>query len=141
LRKTALSADRRLLYLDSSALVKLVIHEPESEALAGYLSEDDLLVTSRLALVEVSRATKLANPGKAVERETDRRLRECALVDVSDHLLRQAASLTSRSIRTLDAIHLASAAQVRSDELVTYDRRLTAGALTHGLVATAPGSE
>lgn len=115
-----------------------MIEEPESEALVGYLREDDLLVTSRLALVEVPRATKLANPGKAVERETDRRLRACALVDVSDHLLRQAAALASRHIRTLDAIHLASAAHVRADELVTYDRRLTAGAATHGLVATAP---
>lgn len=121
--------------------MKLVIDEPESEALAGYVREDDLLVTSHLALVEVPRATKLANPGKAVERETDRRLRRCALVVVSDRLLRQAASLTSREIRTLDAIHLASAAHVRADELVTYDRRLTAGAATHGLAATAPNGE
>jgi uncharacterized protein len=121
--------------------VKLVIDEPESEALAAYIREDDLLVTSRLALVEVPRATQLANPGKAVARETDRRLRACALVDVLDGLLRQAASLTSRDIRTLDAIHLASAAHVRADGLVTYDRRLTAGAATHGLVATAPGGE
>jgi uncharacterized protein len=118
--------------------VKLVIEEPESDALAGYLRDDDLLVTSRLALVEVPRATRLANPAKAVERETDRRLRTCGLVDVSDRLLRQAASLTSRDIRTLDAIHLATAAHVRADELVTYDRRLTAGAEANGLVATAP---
>jgi uncharacterized protein len=118
--------------------VKLVIDEPESEALTAYLSEDDLLVTSRLALVEVPRATKLANPEQAVKREADRRLRQCAVVDVSDRLLREAALLASRELRTLDAIHLASASHVRADEVVTYDRRLAAGALTHGLVATTP---
>ena len=46
--------------------------------------------------------------------------------------------MTSRNIRTLDAIHLASAAHVRADELVTYDRRLTAGAETQALTATTP---
>jgi uncharacterized protein len=133
------TAERKLLYVDSSALVKLVVDEPESEALAAHLGADDALATSRLALVEVPRATGLANPSPEVRSETERLLASCVLVDVSHELLRAAAGLASDTIRTLDAIHLASALRVEPDEVVAYDRRLGAAAAERGLEVVRPG--
>jgi uncharacterized protein len=139
LRKTALSADRRLLYVDSSALVKLVIEESESTALEAYLPRDALLATSRIALVEVTRATALANPSEEVRKETARLLQACLLVAVNDRVLRDAAAITSREVSTLDAIHLATALYVEADELIAYDRRLLTASEVRGIRAIAPG--
>jgi predicted nucleic acid-binding protein len=86
----------------------------------------------------VPRAVALASPAEAVE-EADRMLASCLLVDVSDRLLRDARALASRQIRTLDAIHLATALYVEADELIAYDRRLLAGGASHGLRSNAPG--
>ena len=140
-RRTALSAELRLAYVDSSALVKLVIEETESSELASHLAEDAVLATSRIALVEVPRATSLANPAEQVQMETRRLLAGCFLVDVSDRLLRSAAALTSREVRTLDAIHLATALYIDANELVAYDRRLLEVAETHGLPVASPGAD
>jgi uncharacterized protein len=139
LRKTALNADARPLYIDSSALVKLVIEERESTALERHLTRDALLATSRIALVEVPRATSLANPSQEVRKETARLLNTCHLVAVGDRLLRNAAEITSREVRTLDAIHLATALDIDAEQFVTYDRRLLAAANARGLTVTAPG--
>jgi uncharacterized protein len=128
-----------VLYADSSALVKLVIEEPESRALERYLEDQPVLATSRIALVEVRRATALANPAAEVQREGERLLASCMLVNVTDRVLRAAANLTSRTVRTLDAIHLASALQIDPDELVAYRRRLAVAAAEHGLAVSNPG--
>ena len=134
------STEPRLVYADSSALVKLVIEEPESAALDSYLaSQEHALVTSRIALVEVQRAVTIANPADEVRAEAQRLLDSCYLVDVGDPLLRAAAQLASRSIRTLDAIHLASAQRVGAGELVAYDRRLAQAAREAGLTVEQPG--
>jgi predicted nucleic acid-binding protein len=93
-----------------------------------------------MALVEVSRATALANPAPEVREETARVLDSCLLVDVSAALLRSAAALTSASGRTLDAVHLASALRVEADELVAYDLRLLAAATAKGLPVRSPGA-
>lgn len=127
-----------LVYADSSALVKLVIEEPESAALEDHLSSDCVLATSRVAVVEVSRATALANPRQAVREEVDRLLASCMLVAVTSPLLRSARQLAGASVRTLDAIHLASALRIEADELLAYDRRLLAAAAEHGLTAASP---
>jgi uncharacterized protein len=119
--------------------VKLVIEEPESVALDDYLRRDPILATSRLALVEVPRATALANPSDEVRHETARLLRACLLVAVGDGVLRDAAALTSREVRTLDAVHLSTALYVEADELVAYDRRLLAAAEANGVRTAAPG--
>ncbi len=140
-RETALSADRQLLYIDSSALVKLVIEEPESNELESHVADDVALATSRIALVEVPRATRLANPAEEVQEETRRLLGSCLLVATGDRVLRSAAELTSREVRTLDAIHLATALYIDADELVAYDRRLLAAAATHRLRVASPGLE
>jgi hypothetical protein len=138
LQTTALSAERRLVYVDSSALVKLVIEEPESRRLERHLHPEDVLATSRIALVEVPRATRIANPSPEVANETARLLASVMLIDVSDGLLRTAAHLASIAVRTLDAIHLASAIVVGADELVTYDERLATAASERGVVVSNP---
>jgi predicted nucleic acid-binding protein len=119
-------------------LVKRVIDEPESAALERYLANDHVLATSRIAVVEVSRATALANPSKEVREEVELLLDSCMLVAVSSQLLRSARALAGAAVRTLDAIHLASALRIEADELLAYDRRLLAAASEHGLAVSSP---
>jgi len=120
--------------------VKLIIEESESEALALRLAGAHLLATSRIATVEVSRATALANDSAEVAAEVDALLASCMLIDVSAQLLASARRLTSASVRTLDAIHLASALRIGADELLAYDRRLLAAAAEQGLATASPGA-
>jgi uncharacterized protein len=120
--------------------VKLVIEEPESASLEGHLGDTPMLATSRIAIVEVLRATTVANPAPEARAEAGRLLSSCMLIDVSDELLRSAAGLASATGRTLDAIHLASALRIEADELVAYDRRLTAAAAERGLAVSSPGT-
>ncbi len=117
-----------------------MIEERESEALAAYLDPTDAMTTSRISTVEVPRATAIANDLPDVQAEVDRLLTSCLLVAVTAQLLERARGLASRTIRTLDAIHLASALRVEADELIAYDRRLLAAADEHGLAVRAPGS-
>jgi predicted nucleic acid-binding protein len=140
LPRIALSAEPRLIYVDSSALVKLVIDEPETEPLTLHLARDRVLVTSEIAIVEVSRAAAQANPAADVQAEVDQLLSSCTLVAASLQLLRAARQLASSSLRTLDAIHLASALRVEADELVAYDRRLLNACSEHGLAAVSPAA-
>jgi predicted nucleic acid-binding protein len=120
--------------------VKLVVEEPESAHLERHLAKDPVWAVSRLALVEVSRAVRIVNPSEELEQESRRMLAACMLVDVTDGLLRSAAALASRRVRTLDAIHLATALYIDADELVSYDRRLLAAAEAQGLPIAAPGA-
>jgi predicted nucleic acid-binding protein len=117
-----------------------VIEEPESKALQAHLGEaTPALATSRIALVEVVRAVGLANPSAEARREAVRTVEGCLLVDASESLLRAAAGLTSASIRTLDAIHLASANRIGAGEMLVYDARLQSAAEESGIVAVSPG--
>ena len=121
--------------------MKLVIDESETSALENHLADHPaIMVTSRLAIVEVARATKLANPSEEVQAEVDRLLSSCMLVAVSASLLRASRELTSVTIRTLDAIHLASALRVEADELLAYDHRLLVAASAQGLPVITPSS-
>jgi predicted nucleic acid-binding protein len=140
-RKIALSVERRLIYADSSALVKLIVEEAETSALEDHLAKrTHVLATSRLAIVEVARACKLANPSPEVAEEVDRLISSCMLVAVSSQLLRAARKLTSNTLRTLDAIHLASALRVEADELLAYDHRLLVAAGERGLQLAHPST-
>lgn len=105
------------------------------------LGAEPLLATSRIALVEVLRATALANPAHETRSVAESLLASCMLVDVTDGLLRVAARLASRSVRTLDAVHLASALRVDADQMVAYDRRLLSAAAEHGLSVSSPGAD
>jgi predicted nucleic acid-binding protein len=94
-----------------------------------------------VALVEVTRATAIANPSPEARAETERLLDGCLLIDVSDEVLRAAARLASPDVRTLDAVHLASAQRVDADEMLIYDRRLRAAARAAGFFVAHPGAQ
>lgn len=119
--------------------MKLVVEESETADLERHLVNDVVQATSRLASVEVPRAARVANPSEELQQEAQRLLGACMFVDVSDHVLRSAAALASREVRTLDAIHLATALYIDADELVAYDRRLLDAAAGQGLHVAAPG--
>ena len=129
-----------LVYLDSSALVKLVVREPESAVLAEFLREHSDRVSSALALTEVPRALSRAGFGTAERRRARELFTRIALVDVDRQALATAAALDPPTLRTLDAIHLATALTLRGDltALVTYDRRLAAAAQRADVEVRAP---
>jgi uncharacterized protein len=129
------------LYLDSSALVKLVQREAESDALRGFLRRRrrDQFVTSTLARVEVVRAVLAGGPLAVAKAR--RQLSRLDQIVLSTELLDRAATLApGLKLRSLDAIHLA-AAQVIGDELravVTYDLRMTDAAHSLALTVETP---
>ena len=127
-----------MVYLDSSALVKLVITEAESSALRRYLRREPDRASCTLARVEVLRAVR--GHGAAAVTRGRRLLQRLNLVQIDEELLEAAAALGPRVLRSLDAIHLA-AAQLFGDELsavVTYDRRMTTAAELLDLAVSAP---
>jgi predicted nucleic acid-binding protein len=133
-----MSAEQRLTYVDSSAIVKLAVAEPESKALRRYLSRHQPLVCSALARTEVVRALLPSGP-EAVARGEEV-LRRIELLRVSDRVLVEAGRLTPPRLRSLDAIHLASARHLGPSvrQLVTYDERMAEAALASGLSVGAP---
>lgn len=129
-----MNADRAL-YLDSSAIVKLVVAEPESAALRRYLRRRRPLVTSALAQTEVARA--LLPLGPAAVRRGQEALRRLELIRVSDRILADAGTMMPAELRSLDAIHLATMQQLGAG-LVTYDDRMSAAAAVLGRSVVAP---
>ena len=128
------------VYLDSSALVKLVVLEPESTALREFLSAHALRMSSALVEVEVPRALRRAGYGAAEGRRATEVLARIALVDVDRRILRSAAALAPPGLRSLDAIHLATALSLGQDlaGIVTYDQRLSDAAIGADLAVWAP---
>jgi predicted nucleic acid-binding protein len=126
------------VYMDSSALVKLVVREPESAALRRYLRRRPRRVSCALARVEVVRAVR--SQGEAAHTRARALLERLSLLRLDDSLLDTAAQLDGPSLRSLDAIHLA-AAQALGAELegvVTYDVRMQAAANGFGLSVASP---
>jgi uncharacterized protein len=130
-----------VIYLDTSAFVKLIWSERETPALQAFLAErrELLLVSSSLLLVEARRAV-LREDAAQLPR-ADLLLTRIGQVGVTRAVLEAASRLPDPSVRSLDAIHVATALQLRPDldALVTYDRRLAAAAERQGLPVTAPG--
>jgi predicted nucleic acid-binding protein len=127
------------IYLDSSALVKLVVSEPETPALLAFLVQWPHRITSVLARVEVLRAVKRARATASVRQRAVRVLARVAMVNIDEPVLVAAARLGPPELRTLDAIHLATARSV--DDLagiVTYDVRLARAASRARVRAWAP---
>ena len=130
-----------MLYLDTAALVKLVRREPESDALADWLGDRAVpWVTSTLAEVELGRALRRTEPDLLSSAPALlERLYRCEI----DAVVRAtAAAFADPMLRTLDAIHLATAEAVLGRDLtafVTYDERLLAAARTRGLPTEPPG--
>jgi uncharacterized protein len=133
----AMSAERAT-YLDSSAIVKLAVMEPESVALRRYLRRRAPLVVSALARTEVARA--LLPLGPAVVDRGVEVLRRVEQLRISDRVLAEAGSLLPAEVRSLDAIHLATMKQLGPSlrRLVTYDVRMAANATALGIATHAP---
>jgi predicted nucleic acid-binding protein len=125
-------------YLDSSALVKLAVEEPESRALRHHLRRRRAVVSSSLARMEVLRAL-LAEGDEGLARGRAV-LARVELVRVNDRVLNAAAVLLPADVRSLDAIHLATAQQLGGDlgHLVTYDERMLAAATSLRLRTATP---
>jgi predicted nucleic acid-binding protein len=128
----------RAFYIDSSAIVKLVVAEPESAALRRYLRRRRPLVTSALARTEVARAL-LPLGTTAVRRGLDV-LSRLEMLRLSDRILADAGAILPAELRTLDAIHLATMRQlgVSLSRVVTYDGRLSSAAAGLGFTVVAP---
>ncbi len=128
----------RVTYIDSSAIVKLVVAEPESKVLRRYLARRQPLVSSALARIEVARALMPSGP-EAVARGEDA-LRRIQLLRLNDRVLTEAGRLQPAELRSLDAIHLASAGQLGASvrQIVTYDERMASAARAAGLKVGSP---
>jgi predicted nucleic acid-binding protein len=127
-----------LTYLDSSAIVKLAAAEPESAALRQFLRRRHRLASSALARTEVLRA--LMEDGPVAVRRGREVLQKISLIRITDWVLNLAGELKPVELRSLDAIHLATA-QLLGNKLgrvVTYDQRLAAGARAHGMRVSSP---
>lgn len=126
-----------LAYVDSSAYLKLLFQEEESETLEAVISEWPDLVSSTLLEVEMHRAAyREAMPAKACDALLD----SVTLIEFDEPTRAHAKRIAQPELRALDAIHLASAARLGDDlgVLFAYDRRMVEGGLLEGLPVWAP---
>jgi predicted nucleic acid-binding protein len=130
-----------LLYLDSSALVKLVLPEAESEALREHIRTRPERVASVIAGVEVVRAARRASEDPAVEQRAHEVVAGVHLITLSESLLTAATTASPRSLRVLDALHLETARLLGQDleGMVVYDNALADAARAAGIRVFAPG--
>jgi predicted nucleic acid-binding protein len=128
------------IYMDTSALVKLVVAEDESQALQSFLSErsEDTLFSAALARTELIRAVALNGPQAIADARN--LLSALDTVVLSRQLLDEAGTLQPLRLRSLDVIHLV-AAQRAGDTLrtvVTYDVRMLSAAADLGMATASP---
>ncbi|WP_022885511.1 type II toxin-antitoxin system VapC family toxin [Glaciibacter superstes] len=130
-----------IIYLDTSAVGKLIVEEAESTALAGYLDEraaDDetIIASSSLLETELRRLADRVRISQVVVTEV---LRRFTLVDMERGVFREAGLiLPGSSLRSLDALHIAVAVRTAADEFVTYDLRQAEAARSVGLTVVNP---
>jgi predicted nucleic acid-binding protein len=124
-------------YADASALVKLILLEAESGAVHRWFTEAPRIATSRVGVVETIRASSRRNHDPA---QRDRVLEEVEIIDLNTAIAAAAAALHPPLLRTLDAIHLATAMALMPelDAFVTYDDRMAEAARALGLPVVQP---
>lgn len=131
-----------MIYLHSSALLKLLFQEPESNALQDWLTARPgvPVVSSEMAKVEVLRATRRINASALADARS--LLGQLDLVPLPGAVVSRAGDLDHVSLRSLDALHLASALTLGADltALVAYDHRLLEAAALEGLETAQPGA-
>jgi predicted nucleic acid-binding protein len=127
-----------LLYLDSSAIVKLVVREPETPALRELLRAWPERVSSVIARIEVPRAAR--NVSATAVRRAGAVVARLGLVELGDEVIERAAGLNPPILRTLDAIHLATALSLGEEvgSFCAYDPRLADAAASAGMDVTSP---
>lgn len=130
-----------MIYLDTTAMMKLIAQEPETEALTDYLTArtDTVWFTCSLARAELLRATA-PMPADATD-HAHHILDGLDTVAMTDRLIVIAATLNPAPRRTLDALHIAAAltAGPQLHTLITYDPELTDAAIRHHITTTHPG--
>ena len=123
-------------YLDSSAAMKLLTEEAETDALASAIhSQSPFLVSCCLLDTEMRRTAHRVSVSQA---DVTDLLEGVDLSEVPPALFRQAGLLPGAGLRSLDAIHLVAALSLDVDVICTYDKRLAEGARNVGLPVLAP---
>jgi len=127
-----------ILYLDSSAIVKLAVPEQETRSLQRLLRSWPETASSVIARIEVTRAARRV--GDEAVRRADAALERIALVELDGDVLDRGASLPPAGLRTLDSIHLATALSLGDElgALCAYDARLAEAATAAGIDVLAP---
>jgi uncharacterized protein len=128
------------IYLDASALVKLAVREAETDALSAHVRGATMLFTSEVGAVELHRALNRA--GRRDAAALVRTIIDAVyLADLTPEIRALAGRLAPVALRTLDAIHVATAASLELDDLefITYDDRQATAARAHGLIVIRPG--
>ncbi len=134
-----------MIYLDTSALVKLIRIEAESEALSEWLDARIEIpwITSALAEIELTRAIRAVAPLGLVR--VPLVLARLNRFEIDPVIRAAAAAYPDRGLRSLDAVHLATAQTAGTSAALTafvvYDRRLGQAAVDLGLPVTTPGSK
>jgi uncharacterized protein len=127
-----------VVYVDTSALGRVLLGEPDAPAVLRDLGGFDQLVASRLTRIELRRLARREGLLDAA----DQLLRGLALIPLDDAILVAAETVAPATVATLDAIHLATALRLAAagllTTLMTYDARLTDAARQHGLSVLAP---
>lgn len=124
-------------YVDASALVKLVVEEPESRSMFHWYVESGRLATSQIGIIETRRAANRRSHDPA---HLESVLRSLVILEVDDVVAGSASRVTPVGLRTLDAIHLVTALAMGAelDAFVTYDDRLADAARALGLPVVRP---
>ncbi len=122
------------LYLDTSALGRVLLGEPDAETIREALAGYDTWWSSALLAVELRRLARR----EGLEALADRLLANVRLADVDRASLDRASRLDPVEVATLDAIHLDAAVELAGINAVLYDRQLQTGCAHHGLAVEAP---
>lgn len=134
-----------VVYLDTSALIKLLKQEPETRPLTDYLRsirlDGDVTVSSELAQVELTRVLRRRLRADFREDLVDRLRPGIRFFRMTMSDVRRAGSFPDDRLGTLDAIHLAGALRVQAGRMITYDDELFDAASAHGLAAVRPARE
>lgn len=134
-----------MIYVDASALFKLVAPEPESQAFKAFADEKEI-VSSELVITELARsAAKAADFSTNLSRNNllAHAMEVCGaitLVPIQRQLLVAAGTVPPLILRSLDAIHVATALYTDRPEFVTYDQRQADAARAVGLTVVSPGA-
>lgn len=130
-----------ILYLDSSAIVKVVAREPETPQMLDLLRDWPDRASTILARVEVIRALRRLRAGRDVHHRAEQVLARVGLIGTDDTVLNRAAVIDPPALRSLDAIHLTTALSIGDDlgGIATYDGRLARAAEALGVTVMTPG--
>jgi predicted nucleic acid-binding protein len=126
------------LYLDTSVLGRVLLDEPETAAIRRELGRFERHISSRLLRVDLRRLGLL----KGMLEYVDELLSGQVLIPLDETILTAAETIAPSVVRTLDAIHLATAVRLTGagqlDALMTYDKQLAVGAREHGITVLSP---